>query len=336
MFSSINEIDIVLGTRYGDEGKGKVVYSLLETNRDYDLCVRFNGSGNAGHTIYHNNIKIVLHHLPIGVLHNVDNLISSDCVINIRKLKDELDNLYNILGIIPRLFVSKACHIITDDAINYDNNNNVIGTTGTGVGPTYANKMLRIGKRAEDFKDDFDEMKIELVDMRNFWFREYKKILMEGAQGFELDINWTNQYPYCTSSNCTISGAINTGIPFHKIKNVIGVSKAYDTYVGTRIFQPSENNELVLIGDNGREYGSTTGRRRQCNYLNLDQLYESISINHCTQCIINKMDILTNLSIFKIIHNQKIMSFETEEDMKQYIISVLKIPIIFSYNPYNI
>ena len=60
-------IDVVLGCSFGDEGKGKVVYDLL-LNNNYDLCIRFNGSGNAGHTIYKNGQKLILHQLPVGVL----------------------------------------------------------------------------------------------------------------------------------------------------------------------------------------------------------------------------------------------------------------------------
>jgi len=59
----MENIDIILGCSFGDEGKGKVVYDLLKKNK-YDLCVRFNGSGNAGHTVYENEIKYIVHQLP--------------------------------------------------------------------------------------------------------------------------------------------------------------------------------------------------------------------------------------------------------------------------------
>lgn len=334
----IQHVDIVLGCSFGDEGKGKVIYSLLNTF-PYDLCVRFNGSGNAGHTIYHNNQKIVLHQVPIGILNQrVANLISSDCLIHIEKLRQELLNIQNVVGTMGQLFISKSCHIITEDAIEYDNKNNLIGTTGSGIGPTYANKMLRTGKRAEDFLDQFNAMGVTLVDMRKFWFQTpYQKILLEGAQGFELDINWTNQYPYCTSSTCTLAGAINTGIPISKIRNVYGISKAYDTYVGNKLFQTSGNVELERIGQHGQEFGSTTGRRRQCNYLNLDNLIEALNLNHCTHCIINKMDILNDLSIFRLYHQGQLITFNTSNDMMNYIIQQLHfVSIYFSTNPYTI
>ena len=333
-----NNIDVVLGCSFGDEGKGKVVYDLIKNN-NYNLCVRFNGSGNAGHTIYHNKKKIVLHQLPIGILFNdTFNLISSDCLINIDKLREEIDTIKEHGIIISnRLLISQACHIITQKEIDYDKNNNKVGTTGSGIGPTYANKMLRISNRVDDYRNIFEEMNINVVDMRKFQFDNYNKILLEGAQGFELDINWTNNYPYCTSSTCTLAGAINTGIPIKRLNDIYGVSKIYDTYIGTMKFQPDEHMcDLDKIGIHGKEFGSTTGRKRQCNYLNLDNLKEALRINQCTKCIINKVDIVDDLNIFKLYNNNKLIMFNSLDIMKEYIINNINIPIIFSSNPYTI
>jgi len=340
------ETDIVLGCSFGDEGKGKVVYNLLKKN-GYNLCVRFNGSGNAGHTIYENDIKFVVHQLPVGILlENVYNLISSDCLIDISRLKSELDEL-NKKGIntTGRLFISKSCHIITSECIDYDKKNNKVGTTGSGIGPTFSQKMLRISKRVEDFYDEITGLGVEIVDMRKFWFSEFvenniKKVLLEVAQVFELDIYWTNNYPYCTSSTCTIGGAINTGIPLKSIKDIYGIAKAYDTYVGTYQFQPEKfNDELNLICDIGKENGATTGRRRQCNFLNLDNLIKALKLNSCTKCIINKVDILKQTSIYKIYYNNSIKTFSDLIEMQNFIVnelSFLEKGVIFSFNPYSI
>jgi adenylosuccinate synthase len=342
----IKNTDIVLGCSFGDEGKGKVVYDLLKKG-SYNLCVRFNGSGNAGHTVYEGDIKYVVHQLPVGVLVcNIFNLISSDCLIDIARLKSEIDELQEKgIDIKGRLFVSKACHIITQDCIEYDRENNLIGTTGSGIGPTYSKKMLRIGSRAENYVDQLTALGIEIVDMRKFWFSDFvknniKDVLLEGAQGFELDINWTNIYPYCTSSTCTLAGAINTGVPLKSIRNIYGIAKSYDTYVGTYTFQPEKyNKELNLIGDLGNEYGATTGRRRQCNFLNLSTLMVSLTINNCTQCIINKVDILNNASIFKLYYEDELIDFNSLIEMQSFIcdkLSFLEGGVIFSFNPYSI
>lgn len=342
-------VDIVLGCSFGDEGKGKVVYDLCKKDC-YNLCVRFNGSGNAGHTIYTDpNTKIILHQLPVGTLvPSMYSLISSDCLINIENLKKEIDALKEKgIDVSERLFISKACHIITQECIDYDRQNNLIGTTGSGIGPTYSQKMLRVGKRVEDCIDEFTNMGVKIVDMRDFWDMFTKKVeipivLMEGAQGFELDINWTANYPYCTSSTCTLAGAINCGIPLKSIRRIYGISKAYDTYVGKMKFQPEDDDCLETIGVVGREYGSTTGRKRQCNYLNLDNLCKALKVNSCNICIINKIDVLIDIGTYRLYYHNKLRDFDTFQEMQCFICNSLKetvnqdIEIIFSCNPYSI
>ena len=168
--------------------------------------------------------------------------------------------------------------------------------------------------------------------------QDIKKVLLEGAQGFELDINWTNNYPYCTSSTCSLAGAINTGIPLKKIRNIYGISKIYDTYVGNMKFEPDNDPNLNKIGIVGNEYGATTGRKRQCNYLNLDNLKNALEINQCNICIINKVDIIEKLKIFKLYHKGELIEFKNIDEMKNYIINTLDFinKIKFSSNPYTI
>ena len=148
-----NKIDIVIGCSYGDEGKGKVVNYLVH-EQEYDLCVRFNGSCNAGHTVYFNEQKFVLHQMPVGILREQTSiLISSDCLVDIDKLKKEMDELTNRgIQLAGRMYLSSACHIITAELVEEDRRTNVIGTTGSGIGPTYAQKMLRRGKRVDSCK----------------------------------------------------------------------------------------------------------------------------------------------------------------------------------------
>jgi adenylosuccinate synthase len=359
--NNIEFTDVVIDVRMGDTGKGVVSYDLIKTH-SHNLCVKFNGGPNAGNTIYiksnelSNNQppsppiykKMVLHMLPIGMAKSdVFNLISSDCVIDIEKLKKELEYVKSYgIDITGRIFISKACHIITQENIDYDCQNNLVGTTGSGIAPTYANKMLRIGKRVQDYAEEFAAMGVKVVDMRKFWTSDFvinnvKGVLLQGSQGFELDINWCGTYPYCTSSTCTLGGAINTGFPLKSLRNVYGIAKIYDTYVGKMQFQPPDDRDLIKIGDHGHEFGSTTGRRRQCNYLNLDALKEGLLINNCNICIINKVDIVADLGIFKLYHKGELKIFLVLDDMKNFIIEELRIinkymQIIFSSSPYEI
>lgn len=333
--------DVVLGCTYGDEGKGKVVYHLVKDG-EYDLCVRFNGSCNAGHTVYIAGVKHVLHSVPVGILHpDTHCLISSDCVINIDQLRGEVAGLEEAgIKVSGRLFVSGACHVITPELIAEDRATNVIGTTNSGNGPTYSRKMLRTGIRAEMFRYSLEERGIIVVNsMVEFWEKtDYRRVLLEGAQGFGLDINWTNMYPYCTSSSCGIGGALNTGVPLSSVNKVYGVAKAYDTYVGAYGFQPALYNEtLNKIGDAGHEYGSTTGRRRQCNFLNLTNLANALKMNSCNICVINKCDVLETVGIYNLYWKGVLFCFETLDAFKEFIVDKLgeiKVyDVVFSGDP---
>jgi len=141
--------------------------------------------------------------------------------------------------------------------------------------------------------------------------------LCEGAQGFELDIDW-GDYPYVTSSHCNVGSVVLNGIPPQKIRNIFGVAKIYDTYVGTKKFEPDQVifKQIRLAGN---EYGATTGRPRQCNWLNLDGMIKAIQQNGATQLIINKCDILNSVGVYNLIYKDKIVSFDSFEYMQAYI-----------------
>ena len=123
-------------------------------------------------------------------------------------------------------------------------------------------------------------------------------ILCEGAQGFGLDIDW-GDYPYVTSSHCTTAGALLTGIPPQAVRRVYGVAKAYDTYVGAKEFH-GEGRIFNLLQQLGQEYGATTGRPRQCNWLNIRNLKKAVDINGVTDVIINKVDRYNLLKLKKV------------------------------------
>ena len=316
--------DIIVGLQHGDEGKGKVTKCIVEKGH-YDYCVRFNGGPNAGHTIYHNGVKFVTHQIPTGIFHGIKCLIGTGSVIDIDKLKKEMEHL-TIAGIDVRnnLKISKFAHIITSQHILDDSSNDKIGSTKSGIRPVYRDKYDRKGIRMSDV---YNILECEIVDP----YTELKgaKILFEGAQGFELDID-SESYPYVTSSHC-LAGHINTcGVSIKTIRDIIGVAKIYDTYVGLKQFQGNDL-DLVILGKLGQEFGSTTGRKRQCNWLNLDRLIRAIEINGVNILIINKCDIIKQMGIYKLFHFNKLITFETFEEMKSYISGkFLDISITFS------
>ena len=331
--------DIVVGLSFGDEGKGKVTHHLLK-NGDYTHCIRFNGGCNAGHTIYHEGVKFVTHHIPAGVFFGVRSIIGNGCVVNIDQFNREIQMLreggINTDGLI---FIANNAHIITDAHLEEDGKDTTIGTTKRGNGPAYRDKYDRQGTLASEALVGTPY----LIDM----YRELHEtdeevvILCEGAQGFGLDIDW-GDYPYVTSSHCTTAGALLNGIPPQAVRRVYGITKAYDTYVGAKDFH-GEGRVFDLLQSLGKEFGATTGRPRQCNWLNVRDLKKAVDINGVTDVIINKVDILREVGEWNLRssdNNAIMLKLGSEVAWKQYIRRLLNdntnINVVFSESPERI
>ena len=149
---------VIIGAQWGDEGKGKATDLLAE---HIDYVVRFNGGNNAGHTVVIGNEKYALHLLPSGILTpGVTPVISNGTVIDLSVLFEEIEAL-NARGIdTSKLRVSANAHIITPYHVTVDKvterflGKRAIGTTGRGIGPTYADKINRVGIRVQDLFDE--------------------------------------------------------------------------------------------------------------------------------------------------------------------------------------
>ncbi|MBO7160310.1 MAG: adenylosuccinate synthase [Paludibacteraceae bacterium] len=214
-----------------------------------------------------------------------------------------------------------------------------VGTTGKGIGPTYTDKVGRYGLRVGDILGNFEEKyatakkrHLQILDSMNFaydlsetepaWLEgiEYlkkfqlidsehylndiidqdKSILCEGAQGTMLDIDF-GSYPFVTSSNTICAGACTgMGIAPNKICDVYGIFKAYCTRVGSGPF-PTELFDEVgdTLCKNGHEFGSVTGRKRRCGWIDLVALKYSVMINGVTQLIMMKSDVLDQFETIK-------------------------------------
>ncbi|QCI24597.1 adenylosuccinate synthase [Buchnera aphidicola (Muscaphis stroyani)] len=155
----MNKNVAILGTQWGDEGKGKIVDSLTLEN---SYAVRYQGGHNAGHTLVINGEKIVLHLIPSGILHkNVTGIISNGVVISPIALYNEIKMLENKKFFIKdRLFISHSAplilqyHVEMDIAREKKLGINALGTTGRGIGPAYEDKIARRALRVEDLKDE--------------------------------------------------------------------------------------------------------------------------------------------------------------------------------------
>lgn len=173
---------VIVGAQWGDEGKGKATDLLAE---HIDYVVKFNGGNNAGHTVVIGNEKYALHLLPSGILTpGVTPVISNGVVIDLAVLFQELDAL-NARGIdTSKLRVSANAHIITPYNVTVDKvserflGKRAIGTTGRGIGPTYADKINRIGIRVQDlFDESILRQKVEgaLVTKNNLLTKVYNR-----------------------------------------------------------------------------------------------------------------------------------------------------------------
>jgi len=345
-------VDVILGLQWGDEGKGKIVDYFA---KDYDVIARFQGGPNAGHTLYVEDKKIVLHQIPSGVFHQgAVNLIGNGVVLDPVTLRRECETVASFgVDLKKNLFISERTHVILpthralDKAAELAKGNDKIGSTLKGIGPAYMDKTGRNGLRVGDlmhksFTTSYIKLRLKhqkLLDNFNFneditaWEEEFfeavdllkqlnivngeyflnkkisegKRVLAEGAQGSMLDIDF-GTFPFVTSSN-TISAGVCSGLGVapQKIRDVLGVSKAYCTRVGGGPFPTELHNgtgeELRKVGN---EFGATTGRPRRCGWLDLVALQYACMINGVTQVIMTKADVLDGFENLSVCTGYKI------------------------------
>ena len=347
------KVDVLLGLQWGDEGKGKVVDVLTPK---YDIVTRFQGGPNAGHTLEFEGQKYVLRSVPSGIFQGDNiNIIGNGVVLDPALFKDEAESLAKSgHDITKRLYISKKTHLILpthrmlDKAYELAKGKAKVGTTGKGIGPTYTDKVSRVGVRVGDILENFEEKytnainrhkaildsmnydyKQELADLEPTWMAgiEYlkkfqfidsehfinknlkagKKLLAEGAQGTMLDVDF-GSYPFVTSSNTVCAGACTgLGIAPNKIGDVYGIFKAYCTRVGSGPF-PTELFDATgeKLCDLGHEFGSVTGRRRRCGWIDLVALRYAVMINGVTKLIMMKSDVLDTFDTIKACTAYKI------------------------------
>ncbi len=345
-------VDVILGLQWGDEGKGKIVDFFA---KNYDVIARFQGGPNAGHTLYVQDKKIVLHQIPSGIFHeDKTNLIGSGVVLDAVTLQRECESVAAFgVDFKKNLFISERTHLILpthralDRASELSKGVEKIGSTLKGIGPTYMDKTGRNGLRVGDLLDkNFTTQYIKLrmkhqrlLDSFNFqedistWEEEFfesldflrqlkivngeyfindkitsgQKVLAEGAQGSMLDVDF-GTFPFVTSSSTITAGVCSgLGIAPQKIKEVIGITKAYCTRVGSGPFPTELFDETGdFLRNAGNEFGSTTGRPRRCGWIDLVALQFACMINGVTQLVMTKADILDGLEELKVCNSYMI------------------------------
>ena len=336
---------VVIGSAWGDEGKGKITNYL---SKQADLVVRYSGGDNAGHTIVLDDAVYKLHIVPSGIFDpNTKNILGNGCVVNPKALLEEIEALKKAGFSCNNLYISDRANVLFDyhkilDGLKEERlGARCIGTTKKGIGPCYTDKMARDGIRmcdfiSPDFKDilketliikndelthfgaspiDFDSfyeeyqaiadkirpLVCDTVTLINEEINKGKKVLFEGAQGTLLDIDF-GTYPFVTSSNPTAGGVCTgTGVGPTKIKEVIGIVKAYTTRVGSGPLPTEFNDEISQdIRDRAHEYGATTKRARRIGWLDCAILSYSVNINGMTGIALTLLDIFTGYKKIKI------------------------------------
>lgn len=152
-----------------------------------------------------------------------------------------------------------------------------------------------------NFKKRVEKMVVNTGYYLNEESKKGKKIILEGAQGFGLDIDH-GTYPFVTSSNPTIGGALlGSGISYHTVEKVVGISKAYITRVGEGPF-PTEDfgDNGNMLREKGGEYGSTTGRPRRCGWFDVELIKQAVRICGLTELTLTKLDVLSGCEKIKV------------------------------------
>ncbi len=338
---------VVIGTQWGDEGKGKVTDYLADRA---ELIVRFQGGNNAGHTIVRDGEEFKFHLIPSGILHETKTcVIGNGVVIDPKVLLGEIDGLRRRDINVSNLKISSNAHLIMpyhvllDTAVETRLGKLSIGTTRRGIGPCYSDKAARLGIRVQDLLDEkILRKKIRAaLEPKRLSLRPYEKdplldlhsmteeyltyghrlephiadtarlcwetldsgrsVIFEGAQAALLDLDH-GTYPFVTSSN-PIAGAacVGAGVGPKDINEIWGVVKAYTTRVGAGPF-PTELDDEVgeRMVEKGHEFGTTTGRRRRCGWLDLVALRYAVRLNTIDYLAMTKLDVLAGLETLKV------------------------------------
>ena len=338
----MSKIDVVLGLQFGDEGKGKIVDYLAKDYDVIARFSGGDNAGHTIYT--KSGEKIVLHLIPSGILNDCINIIGNGVVINPCALKEEIEMLEALgVDVKSKLIISDKAHIITPLHKSWDSFNesqlgsNKIGSTLKGIGPCYTDKVSRKGIRVKDiFSPDFNLLGLKLnsqiglpfqmpelkeffeacefmknyrIEQTEFLINQYldedKSVLAEGAQAAGLDVEF-GTYPYVTSSLTTTSGVcVGLGVAPKRIGTVYGVIKGYSTRVGNGPFTTELFDEVGdYISKTGNEIGATTGRKRRCGWLDLEQVKYSCMICGVDKIIMTKSDILSGLEEVKFYNGE--------------------------------
>lgn len=342
------KVIVVLGSQFGDEGKGKLVDILAS---DADIVCRCQGGGNAGHKVITGDKEFYFRMLPSGFFNpNAVNVIGNGVVIHLPTLIEEIKSLEaNGVECKGRLLISNRANIVFDLHQSVDGLQEArkgrIGTTRRGIGPTYSSKAMRIGVRLCELVGEFSKFKKRFKNLVDNYVSQFPKqlvvdtdaelekykeladkirpmvcdtvaylnealkddtktILVEGAQGFLLDIDF-GTYPYVTSSNTSVGGVCTgLGIPPKAITSVYGAARVTPTRIGTYVSKgalPTEINGCLAktLLDSGDEI-TMPGDVWRFGWFDVVLLKYANMVNGFTSIALSKLDAYDSFEEVKI------------------------------------
>lgn len=335
-------IAAVIGVDFGDSGKGRLVDDLSQRAA---IVARYNGGSNTGHTVKNQYGKFALHIIPSGIFNKkAICIVGRQVAVDLESLiEDEFAQLtkagisWENLLIDEQATLTMPYHKMRDGQ-REELRQSKIGTTKRGVGPTYADRVERLGLRVKDLyvKDFAQKLKDEVNSQNKFFnfklsyskilaiYKKYaaiikpyvtqtvpivkkaaiegKNVLFEGAQGYFLDVD-AGTYPFVTSSNTGVIG-IWRSFDLHPIfiKHVIGITKAYTTRVGAGPMPTFIKDQKIRnwMIEKGAEIGTTSGRIRDPGWLDLVLIKAACENNHVNQLALTKLDVLSGLKEIKV------------------------------------
>jgi len=279
-------VTIVVGSLYGDCGKGKIVAYLAL--KDNPCVVARAGGPNCGHTVDYRNKKYALSMIPSGLVNpNTRLLLGAGALIDPSKFLSELET-YDVDP--DRVGIDMRAAIISMEHINEDSTSELsrkIGTTKCGVGPAQASRACRKIKLALS-----EEMLQPFLTDVPAECQKAESVLIEGSQGFYLSNLYTDDWPNATSKDTTASSiCADVGVGPKSVKDVIFVIKSYTTRVGSgnlAFEMPFEEAQTKGFA----EWGVVSGRKRRISeYLDFDKLRYSAMVNSASQIALTKIDI---------------------------------------------
>lgn len=300
-------VTIVIDGQAGSSGKGKFCGYLA--NKDNFKYATNNWSSNAGHTYIDNNNKIIVSHLPMAVVNpEVNLLINAGAIITPEILFNEIRQYKNLIGN-RKIYIHPRAMIIQEKHVQIEKENIKSGSTFKGCGAALSDKIMRskdVILASEYFKNNKNEFSnyIEIVDTSIMLNKTTDEILVEGAQGQDLDINYGLDYPNVTSRMCSASQLLaDAGLSPFKVKDIYMVIRPYPIrisnhtsigediysgdYAGSKEITWKEVAKRSGCKDNLEEYTTVTKKVRRVFEMNFERLKYNVMINKPTQIILN-------------------------------------------------